>query len=137
MDKPCKLCSKKRFANTSWCYSHYRERERQKKEEKARLKKERKESTKGFQKNLRRLVHKKTWDLMSRWVRSKDANADGLVQCYTCGIWKHWKEMDAGHYKHDRLDFDERNLKPQCSRCNKYHQGQLDEYAHNLIMDLA
>jgi hypothetical protein len=135
MDKPCKLCDKKRFANTSWCWQHFREREKLKKEEKARLKKERKESTKGFEKSLRKKLHNIAWKLMSEWIRRKDANRDGFVECYTCGRMKHYKETNASHYKHDRLDFDERNLKVQCITCNHHNSGELDIYAENLIRD--
>jgi len=134
-EKNCKLCDSKRYANTSWCYKHFREREKQKKEEKARLKKERKESTKGFQKNLRKKLHKKAWSLMSEWIRRKDANPDGYVECYTCRRIKHYKETNAGHYKHDKLDFDERNLKVQCVKCNQHNSGELDLYAERLISE--
>lgn len=135
MIKSCRLCNKERFANTSWCLTHYKEREKLKKEEKAKLKKERKENTKGFKESLRKKLHKKAWTLMSEYVRSKDANLDGFNECYTCNIVKHWRELQAGHFKHDRLDFDERNLKPQCPQCNKYKSGLLDVYAERLIRD--
>lgn len=136
-EKKCKLCDSKRHANTSWCYKHYKEREKQKKEEKARLKKERKESTKSFQKSLRKKLAGIAWKLQSEWIRRKDANKDGMVQCYTCLAWKHWKEMNAGHYKHGRLDHDDRNLKVQCIKCNHHNSGELDIYAENLIRDFG
>ena len=72
---------------------------------------------------------------MSEWIRRKDANLDGYVECYTCASIKNWKEMNAGHFKHDKLDFDERNLKPQCVTCNKYYSGRLDIYASRLIRE--
>lgn len=134
-EKKCKLCGTKRYANSSWCYKHFREREKLKKEEKARLKKLRKESTKGFEKSLRKKLHSIAWKLQSQWIRTKDANPDGFVECYTCGAFKHYKETNAGHYKHDRLDFDDRNLKVQCVRCNHSNSGELDVYAENLIRD--
>jgi len=134
-EKECKECRCKRYANTNLCYHHYREREKAKKEEKLRLKKIRKESTKGFEKSLRKKLHGMAWKLMSEWIRRKDANADGFIECYTCGRVKHYKETNAGHYKHDRLDFDERNLKCQCVRCNHSNSGELDIYAENLIRD--
>lgn len=133
--KHCKLCEKKRYANTSWCFSHYKERERLKKEFKFKKALERKSKTKGFVDNIRKKLYKQAWGLMSQWVRRKDANLDGFNECYTCGCVKHYKELQAGHFKHDRLDFDERNLKPQCSRCNKWFSGKLDVYAENLIRD--
>lgn len=134
-DKPCKLCSSKRFANTSWCYKHYREREKLKKEEKAANKLARKVETKKFKESLRKTLHRKAWSLMSEWIRRREANRDGMVQCYTCLRWKHFKETNAGHFKHDRLDFDERNLKVQCIRCNQHESGKLDVYAERLIRE--
>ena len=133
--KPCKICGAKRYANTSWCYSCYRKREKEKKEEKARLKKEKKEGTKKFQQSLKKKLHGIAWRLMSEWVRRKDANPDGFNECYTCDTPLHYKQLQAGHFKHGRLDFDERNLKPQCAQCNKYYSGRLDVYAERLIKD--
>lgn len=134
-EKECKECRCKRYANQSLCYRHFREREKIKKEEKLRLKKIRKESTKGFEKSLRKKLHKIAWTLQSQWIRRKDANLDGYNCCYTCDCIKHYKELDAGHFKHDRLDFDDRNLKPQCTTCNKYYSGRLDIYAERLIIN--
>jgi len=39
MIKHCKLCDKPRFANTSWCLTHYKEREKEKKANKVKKKK--------------------------------------------------------------------------------------------------
>lgn len=133
--KTCKLCHLPRFANTSWCSKHYREREKAKKEEKARLKKERHESTKGFKESLRKTLHKKAWKLMSEVIRRTGANLDGYNECYTCGAVKHYTEMNAGHYKHDRLDFDFRNIHCQCVKCNQHNSGELDLYAERLIRE--
>lgn len=48
--KVCKTCGKKRYANSSYCYSCLKKREREKKVEKANNKKERHEKTKAFAK---------------------------------------------------------------------------------------
>ena len=135
-EKPCKLCGKKkRYANTSWCYSCYRKREKEKKEEKAKRKLERKQSTKKYQNEIKKKLHNKVWKLMSEYVRLKGADQFGFNTCYTCGAKKHYKELHAGHYKHDKLDFDERNLKPQCVKCNKYYSGRLDVYCEKLTRE--
>lgn len=133
IEKPCKLCRVKRYANTSYCWKHYRETEKEKKELKLKKKKERKESSKKFQESLRKMLHKKAWKLQSEWIRRKDADLDGNVECYTCYAVKHYSEMNAGHFKHDRLDFDDDNLKPQCVQCNLHNSGRLDVYATRLI----
>lgn len=72
------------------------------------------------------------WKQISIYIRSKDA-VEGFARCFTCGAYKPWKELDCGHFKHNRLDFDERNLKPQCTKCNKWGRGKLDVYAVKLI----
>jgi len=41
--------------------------------------------------------------------------------------------MDAGHFKHNRLDFDEMNIHCQCTRCNRFLHGNLGEYAIRLM----
>lgn len=137
--KKCKIsgCENERFANTSWCLFHYKQRETEKKikkEEKA-IAKLNDKIKKQAQKDLWRIVHNRVWKLMSEYIRTKDADEFGMNTCYTCGARKQWKELQAGHYKHDKLDFDERNLKRQCFACNNYHSGRLDVYTVNLIRD--
>jgi hypothetical protein len=133
--KKCKKCENDRYANTSWCITHFKEHEKEKEKLKAIRKLDRKIQSKGFIENTRKKLHKQMWKLMSLYIRTKDADNNGMVSCYTCGIVKHYKEMDCGHFKHGRLDGDERNLKVQCSKCNRYLSGHLDVYAERLIRD--
>lgn len=137
--KKCKIsgCENERYANTSWCYSHYIEHEKEKKAKKEAkaIAKLNDKIKKQAQKDLWRIVHNRVWKLMSEYIRTKDADEFGYNTCYTCGARKHWKELQCGHYKHDKLDFDERNLKPQCYRDNNFLSGRLDVYTVNLIRD--
>ncbi|MEI7998878.1 MAG: recombination protein NinG [Candidatus Omnitrophota bacterium] len=134
--KPCKTCGlKPKYANSNFCWGCLKAREKTIKEEKAFLKKERHESTKGFKESLRKTLHKKAWKLMSEIVRRTGANLDGYNECYTCGAVKRYTEMNAGHYKHDRLDFDFRNVRCQCVKCNQHNSGELDLYAERLIRE--
>lgn len=80
-------------------------------------------------------LKKKVWKLISKHIRYKGANSFGMQQCYTCTKWFEPKDMDCGHYIHNKLDFDERNLKPQCVRCNKWLHGNLNNYAKRLILE--
>jgi hypothetical protein len=41
--------------------------------------------------------------------------------------------MDAGHYHHAHLDFDEKNVNAQCKQCNGFGKGKPREYAHYLV----
>ena len=77
------------------------------------------------------LLHKKTWKLYSEYVRRTE---NGI--CYTCGVSRHWKDMDAGHYIHlDALDFDPINIHCQCTRCNRFLHGNLGVYAERLMIE--
>ncbi len=76
------------------------------------------------------------WDLFSKYIRNKYADEDGAVACFTCGRWDHWKNMDAGHYIPKSvslaLRYDERNVHPQCTACNRFRHGNLTQYALSL-----
>jgi len=71
--------------------------------------------------------HDKLWKLFSIFIRQRDQG-----KCFTCGVIKPWKQMQAGHFKHRKLDYDERNINCQCPRCNKFLHGNLDIYAEKL-----
>lgn len=81
----------------------------------------------------------KAWKLISIHVRygGKGINHFELQQCYTCPAWHDPREMDCGHYIHGKLDYDLRNLKPQCKKCNNkaWGGGKLDVYAERLIRE--
>src|SRR3990167_4887339 len=80
-------------------------------------------------------LKKKVWKVISRYIRYKGVNSFGLQQCFTCLKWLEPKDMDCGHYLHGKLDFDERNLKPQCSRCNRWLHGNLGKYSKRLVIE--
>lgn len=90
-----------------------------------------------LKKPTRKSLHKKLWDLQSKEIRSKAADFSGYAECYTCRRKYQWKEMDVGHRFHNKLDFDKRNLKPQCVRCNKWLHGASGEYTARLIEDFG
>lgn len=83
-------------------------------------------------KNIQTLK-KDLWKVFSEWIRRKDADFNGYATCVTCGIRKHWKELDAGHYiaKTAGLSvyFEEKNVHPQCTACNRFRHGNLAQYA--------
>ena len=135
--KPCKKegCEKKRYNTRTLCYSHILEKERIKKKERLEKAKLRKQSTKKWQKNERKKWHAKCWKLMSKKVRQKGMDDFGTVRCFTCGVPKHWSDLHAGHFQHGKLDFDEKNLRPQCAACNTYRNGMLDVYTMKLIQE--
>lgn len=137
--KKCKVkgCEYERYANASMCLNHYLEHEKEKrlKKEEKRKARENKEQQIQLERNIKKTLHASTWKLMSEYIRRKDADEFGMNYCYTCGAKKHWKELQCGHFKHDKLDFDERNLRPQDYHCNNYLSGRLDVYAERLIKE--
>jgi hypothetical protein len=70
--------------------------------------------------------------LFSRYIRQKHANSGGWLDCVTCGQTMPWEESQAGHWikrGHHSTRWDERNVAPQCPRCNLYLNGAQDEFA--------
>ena len=79
---------------------------------------------------LRERLLKKLWKLFSIYVRQKSKGV-----CYICGAKKDWRELDASHYIHGRLDFSEINIQACCRKCNRFMHGNLGRYAERLITD--
>lgn len=76
----------------------------------------------------------KAWKLVSSHVRRMARiNDTDFIRCFTCRAITPWKQAHCGHYIHNKLDFDLRNLKPQCLRCNYFLSGNLGIYGENLI----
>jgi hypothetical protein len=74
----------------------------------------------------------KAWKLFSEWVRKSNADWRGYVQCVTCPEKYIWNSgmIHAGHWIHDKLDYDSRNVHPQCRNCNyKYNKNVNTAYA--------
>lgn len=69
-------------------------------------------------------LRKKAWDVFSKWVRNRDG------RCVTCGSRN---SLQAGHFYHGVLDFDEMNINAQCSQCNKWNHGNLAVYSVYLL----
>jgi hypothetical protein len=74
------------------------------------------------------VLHAKAWKVFSEYIRKRDGG-----KCCTCPSVNHWKDCNAGHFKHNKLDFDEMNINCQCVSCNKWNHGRLDRYASFLI----
>jgi len=73
----------------------------------------------------------------SLYIRLRDANEYGMVQCFTCGIVRGYKDgMQNGHFqsrKHMATRFDEENCQIQCLKCNIFDSGQ--QYLFSLRLD--
>ena len=71
-------------------------------------------------------------------LRTSSADSRGFVGCYTCGIRKHWKFMQCGHYEsrsNNATRFDPKNTKIQCVGCNIFKSGHKTVFAINLAKE--
>jgi hypothetical protein len=76
-------------------------------------------------------LKKKVWTAFSLHIRKKYADWRGYETCVTCGKKDHYKNLQAGHFiqgRHNQVLFDERNVHPQCVKCNVFKSGNLVEY---------
>ena len=81
-------------------------------------------------------LEKKLDRIFSEWIRRKDADEGGTVQCVTCRGLFFWKDVDAGHFikrQHRATRWDERNVAPQCRRDNHFMGGRQDDFAREII----
>lgn len=80
-------------------------------------------------------LKKKVWKQFSIHIRVSAADGQGYVQCVTCPARHLWDsgEIHAGHWIHNRLDYDERNVHPQCVRCN-YHWNTKVSISYSIFM---
>ena len=80
---------------------------------------------------LRRKLDK----VFSAWIRGRDAPDNGIDSCFTCH--RHAK-LEAGHFirrQHAATRWDERNVHGQCSYCNRWLHGALDDYYAALVRE--
>jgi len=83
---------------------------------------------------LKKEAHKVTSEL----VRRTGADENGYNTCYTCGVKKHWKELQCGHFISRTYGITAwylPNLRVQCYSCNVMNRGNLQEFAARLEME--
>jgi len=84
-----------------------------------------------------RILKNKAWSLLSKIIRLENADYNGYCACVTCGISKHWTEMQAGHFiarsKGNSVYFLEDNIHVQCPSCNVFLAGNLTNYTLYMI----
>jgi len=62
-------------------------------------------------------------ELLQKLVRMKAANDEGYCACVTCGVVKHWKELQGGHFIERGKSYSkllEENINPQCEYDNQW-----------------
>jgi hypothetical protein len=75
----------------------------------------------------RKLLKKKAWVVFSKWIRQRE------TACVTCGKTAPEVVLHAGHYCHNREDFNERNIHTQCMGCNWRKKGNMRFYTIYMI----
>ena len=81
-------------------------------------------------------LKKKLDKVFSEFIRRRNADHLGFINCFTCGVKKHWKEHQAGHFQsrsHHSTRWDEVNVQVQCVKCNMFRQGE--QYKFGLYLD--
>lgn len=75
----------------------------------------------------------------SRWIAFMDAGCP-MVRCFTCGRVYPWTKLDCGHYipRHRQATrWDLRNIRPQCTQCNLYHEGEHWIFRKRLVDEIG
>lgn len=70
--------------------------------------------------------------VFSIFIRTRDADENGIVKCCTCSIRLHWKEMHDGHCfprGHFEIRWSEINNHAQCPQCNSHVDGYFEVHA--------
>ena len=78
--------------------------------------------------------------VFSQYIRWAYADDSGMVECYTCNVVKHVKEMHNGHFqsrKHTSTRWHENNCRPQCVKCNMFMQGNIWVYGNKLKSEIG
>lgn len=85
-------------------------------------------------------LKKDLWDLFSKDIRRLYADKNGFCECYTCGVRKYWKELQAGHGiagRGNAILFDKRIVRPQCYSCNIGKHGNYQVFIPKLIKEIS
>lgn len=82
----------------------------------------------------------KAWKAFSSYIRLRDCvktmgNKD-YGQCFTCGVIKERKSLQAGHFVDSRCNailFVEEIVNAQCVQCNFFKSGNKDRYTPKMV----
>lgn len=74
------------------------------------------------------MLKKKAWVVFSKWIRTRDE-----YTCVTCLKSAPEVMIHAGHFCHNREDFNERNVHAQCMGCNWRKKGNMRYYTLRMV----
>lgn len=78
---------------------------------------------------------KKADAIFSQYIRQRNADHNGMTECFTCGKVDHWKKLQCGHFmsrKHYATRWNEKNCQVQCAGCNVFRYGEQYTFGRNL-----
>ena len=81
------------------------------------------------------LSKKKADRKFSEFIRRRDTK-NGVGKCITCGEFKPYDKLDAGHFISRRFQatrYNEKNCHVQCLKCNRFENG--NQFEHGLKID--
>lgn len=74
--------------------------------------------------------------VFSLFIRYRDVMPNGFFKCISCGKIKPFSQGDNGHYinrQHMITRYDEMNNNMQCRHCNRFMEGNIQNYRKGLI----
>lgn len=73
---------------------------------------------------MKETLRAKTLRLFQLLRRLEESDDEGVSKCVTCGVMKHYSELQGGHFlpkgKSSYFALDKRNVWPQCPSCNLF-----------------
>jgi len=80
--------------------------------------------------------------IFSQFIRLRDSQAYGFeyFRCISCGAVLPFDHADCGHYiKRSNMAtrFDEDNCHSQCITCNRFRQGNVENFRRNLVKKIG
>lgn len=78
--------------------------------------------------------------VLHRFVRLRDCQGYGFVDCISCGRSTRAEELQAGHFipsTYASVRFLEENIHAQCRSCNLFKSGNLTEYRPRLVAKIG
>ena len=78
---------------------------------------------------------KKADTIFSQFIRQRNADHNGMTECFTCGKKDHWKSLQCGHFmsrKHYATRWNEDNCQVQCAGCNVFRYGEQYTFGKHL-----
>lgn len=88
------------------------------------------DDTESFQNLVSDLDH-----VFSQYIRHRYSDANGIVECYTCGGKHKIADIQCGHFmgrSNLGTRWMEQNCRPQCMECNYFKTGNIEEFEHRL-----